>query len=115
MPALLPQVYLHYNPYTIRELVAGPGQTLARQRMDFLLLLPNRSRIVIEIDGRQHYATGRTADPAKYAEMAREDRRLRLTGYEVYRFGAQELLHDDGAKLAGDFFSALLQRHDIEP
>lgn len=59
MPALIPQVYLHYDPYTMREIAArgGPGP-LVRQRMDFLLLLPNRTRIVIEVDGKHHYAAG---------------------------------------------------------
>jgi hypothetical protein len=114
MPALLPQVYLHYDPYTIRELANGPGEPLARQRMDFLLLLAHSTRIVIEVDGKQHYATGARASPAKYAAMVREDRSLRLAGYEVYRFGASELLSRDGARRADEFFSALLQRHEIE-
>lgn len=87
LPALVPQVYLHYDPYTKAEL--GPeGQVLGRQRMDFLMLFPDRSRVVIEIDGRQHYGSGQDyekADPASYAEMVREDRSLRLRGYEVCR------------------------------
>ena len=29
---------------------------LARQRMDFLLLMPNQIRVVIECGGAQHYA-----------------------------------------------------------
>lgn len=62
---------------------------LSRQRMDFLLLFPDRSRVVIEIDGRQHYAAEERADPGRYAEMVREDRALRLRGYEVYRFGGE--------------------------
>jgi hypothetical protein len=52
IPALIPQVYLHYAPYTAAERRA-PGP-LARQRMDFLLLLPHRARVVIECDGKQH-------------------------------------------------------------
>src|SRR5215831_12510787 len=36
-PALIPQVYLHYDPYTRRA-----SMPLTRQRMDFLLLLPHR-------------------------------------------------------------------------
>lgn len=111
MPALLPQVYLHYDPYTLRELAAGPGQTLVRQRMDFLLLLPERARVVIEVDGRQHYADDDIAKPDKYAEMAAEDRKLRLAGYEVYRFGAHELLQADGRAVANKFFDRLLERH----
>jgi len=33
-PALIPQIYLHYDPYTARELQAMPGGELVRQRMD---------------------------------------------------------------------------------
>ena len=59
--------------------------------MDFLLLLPHGVRIVLEVDGKQHYAEGDTASPKLYSEMVSEDRRLRLRGYEVYRFGGYEL------------------------
>ena len=48
IPALLPQVYLHYDPYSQKP---GRPSPLARQRMDFLLLAPLRRRIVIELDG----------------------------------------------------------------
>jgi hypothetical protein len=34
-PAIVPQVYLHYDPYIIRE--QPNGSPLTRQRMDFLL------------------------------------------------------------------------------
>ncbi len=56
LPALIPQVYLHYSPYTARELAAMNGTELQRQRMDFLLLPGERTRVVIEVDGKQHYA-----------------------------------------------------------
>jgi|HigsolmetaAR206D_1030411.scaffolds.fasta_scaffold00179_23 hypothetical protein len=39
IPALIPQVYLHYDPYHQARYGAA-GTPLARQRMDFLLLLP---------------------------------------------------------------------------
>jgi hypothetical protein len=87
---LIPQVYLHYDPYTAaRRGAPGP---LSRQRMDFLLLLPHRARVVIECDGKQHYAdaSGR-ADPRRNAAMMAEDWELRLKRYEVYRFGGAEL------------------------
>jgi hypothetical protein len=113
MPALIPQVYLHYDPYTARELVTGPGQTLVRQRMDFLLLLPNRVRVVVEVDGKQHYSKYDRPDPERYAEMMHEDRRLRLAGYELYRFGAAELLRDGGPRDADRFFDELLARHAV--
>lgn len=51
---------------------------LNRQRMDFLLLLPRAVRIVIEIDGKQHYAEESAASPTRYAEMMRADRDLRF-------------------------------------
>jgi hypothetical protein len=55
VPALIPQVYLHHDPYTPRSRGNVPGP-LPRQRMDFLMLLPQDQRIVIEVDGKQHYA-----------------------------------------------------------
>jgi hypothetical protein len=105
-PALIPQVYLHYDPYARHA-----GGTLVRQRMDFLLLLPRRRRVVLEIDGVQHYAdTQRRASPRRYAEMVGEDRKLRLAGYEVYRFGGQELVDREQARMMlAKFFAELLQ------
>lgn len=115
LPALVPQVYLHYDPYTKRQLGNQPGQ-LKRQRMDFLLLLPQRSRVVVEVDGRQHYAMpGGAADPARYAEMVAEDRSLRLAGYEVYRFGAHELTSADAVDGLRSFFRELLTAHRAWP
>lgn len=113
LPALLPQVYLHYDPSTARELAEREGQALKRQRMDFLMLFADRSRVVIEVDGKHHYADGNTASPRRYAEMVSEDRRLRLTGYEVYRFGGSELSPDDpdAPRIVGDFFEQLIRRH----
>ena len=41
LPALLPQVYVHYDPMTIAVLrKRGDKQRFEKQRMDFLLLLP---------------------------------------------------------------------------
>lgn len=96
-PALLPQVYVHFDPLTRRhrEILSKPRR-LARERMDFLLLLPGGVRIVIEVDGKHHYAREVpkgsgcwVAAPDLYSEMVAEDRALRLKGYEVFRFGAR--------------------------
>lgn len=80
LPALIPQVYLHYDPYTRRS--GKQSGALHRQRMDFLLLAPDRSRIVIEV-----------------------------AGYEIYRFGGYELTVPGGRQLLEEFFTELLARH----
>ncbi len=107
IPALLPQVYLHYDPRSKFE--RGPQPPLSRQRMDFLMLMPGQRRVVLELDGKQHYADGDRASPSRYAEMVREDRRLRLQGYEVYRFGGHEFRDQNrGASMLHGFFDRLL-------
>ena len=54
--------------------------------------------------------------------MVTEDRRLRLSGYEVYRFGGHEFMDVDLKKQAvgqraqqcvAEFFDKLLARHGI--
>lgn len=112
-PALVPQVYLHYDPYTIRQR-AGKAY-LPRQRMDFLLLFSNKQRIVLEIDGKQHYSDGDTSSPKKYAEMVQADRELKLNGYEVYRFGGYELTDEEiGSKIIKEFFEGLFKKHGVK-
>lgn len=79
--------------------------------MDFLLLFSDRQRVVIEVDGKQHYAEGDIAKPALYSNMAAEDRRLRLAGYEVYRFGGYELTKTpNSAEMVRGFFEQLATR-----
>src|SRR5690606_29877235 len=118
LPALIPQVYIAYDPMRAKDLEGG--KTRIRQRVDFLMLLPNDKRVIIEIDGRQHYAKedGR-ADTKRYAEMVRFDRDLRLRGYEVYRFGGAEFYNDqntpeeNAVSVVKDFFTALFKQHKI--
>jgi hypothetical protein len=107
LPALLPQVYLHYDPLTLKQRHGRPS-ALPRERMDFLLLLPGWARVVIEVDGKQHYADGDTASPELYSQMMAEDRRLRLRGYEVFRFGGYELLQPGADDMLRAFFDELL-------
>lgn len=115
LPALIPQVYLHFDPKTIRQRLALDGKMLERQRMDFLLLLPNNHRIVVELDGIEHYAnTSGKASPKRYAEMVREDRRLKLTGYDVYRVGGFEFKTlSEGRESVRSFFEELLDRYGV--
>jgi very-short-patch-repair endonuclease len=111
IPALIPQVYLHYDPYDQRvRRSSSAGVPLTRQRMDFLLLFSDRRRVVVEVDGKQHYANGDRADPGLYAQMVAEDRRLRLAGYEVYRFGGAELFGNGSKAMVEKFFDDLAER-----
>lgn len=115
LPALLPQVYLHYDPVTIKHLQdRNEEKRFKIQRMDFLMLLPGRRRLIFEIDGKQHYSTEENgnwlASPQTYAETTSSDRMLRLAGYEVYRFGGYELSEPDRAHgVVEEFFTTLFR------
>ncbi|QGQ97552.1 hypothetical protein EHS13_23010 [Paenibacillus psychroresistens] len=111
-PALIPQVYLHYDPYTIKQL--EKGKRLLRQRMDFLLLFSNQIRIVLEVDGKQHYSEGDISSPKIYSEMVCADRELKLNGYEVFRFGGHELTRsDESQSMIQSFFDKLFKKYNI--
>lgn len=111
LPALLPQVYLHYDPAVVKTL--RHRLPLPRQRMDFLMLLPGGQRLVLEVDGKHHFSENDLPSLKVYADMMSADRELRLAGYEVYRFGANELVgHGAEARIA-DFFEKLFRRHRV--
>lgn len=55
--------------------------------MDFLLLFGDAGRVVVEVDGSQHFAEDGKPSLARYADMVAADRDLRLARYEVYRLG----------------------------
>jgi very-short-patch-repair endonuclease len=120
LPALLPEVWLHWDPQTIKMRGAA---ALLQLRMDFLLLVPGGGRIVLEVDGRSHYAVERQggpagqqwiADPPTYARTMAGNRKLTLAGYEVHRFGAHELLdRRQGHVTLTAFFAELFHRHRV--
>ncbi|MGW7612185.1 AbiJ-related protein [Streptomyces sp. NPDC054766] len=108
VPALLPEIWLHWDPRTVRERGARALQNL---RMDFLMLLPGNRRVVLEVDGMQHYTrkAGAEPDSAKYAATMAGDRDLKFRGYEVFRFGHDELRNRDSARpIVTEFFRTLL-------
>lgn len=111
LPALLPQVYLHYDPAVVKRL--RHRVPLPRQRMDFLMLLANRQRVVLEVDGKHHFSEDNEPSLKVYSEMVFADRDLRLEGYEIYRFGANELVGAGAEKLIADFFHRLFRLHRI--
>lgn len=113
LPAIIPQVYLHYDPAVVKLLRHRAG--LRRQRMDFLLLLPNNQRVVIEVDGSQHFSRDGQPSLTAYSEMVAADRELRLCGYEIYRFGSNELVGAGAPTLIEGFFDRLWTLHKLTP
>jgi very-short-patch-repair endonuclease len=111
LPALLPEVWLHWDPVAVRERGAA---ALTRHRMDFLMLLPHGLRVVIEVDGKQHYAgDDGQADVHRYAKMVSADRELTLAGYYVFRFGGAELASASDPCIA-EFFIAMFKRFGVQ-
>ncbi|MDG4760490.1 hypothetical protein [Micromonospora sp. WMMD710] len=111
LPALLPEVWLHWDPKTVKT---RGKEALLRFRMDFLLLLPRGQRIVLAVDGSQHYSTDGRPDPAVYAANMRADRELKLSGYEVFRFGAADLQDRQQARgPVRQFFKDLFRVFDV--
>jgi len=111
LPALIPQVYLHYDPAIAAKI--RHREAMERQRMDFLLLLPRRARVVIEVDGQHHFTQDGNPSLVTYARMVKADRDLRLLEYEVYRFGANELVGSGVEELVKGFFLRLFEKHHV--
>jgi len=57
IPALISQVYLYYDPLTLKK---RGWKVFEHQKMDFMMLFSKATRVVIEIDGKQHYAKDNT-------------------------------------------------------
>lgn len=113
LPALLPEIWLYWDPKTAKQ--RGPD-ALLKFRMDFLLLLPDR-RIVLEVDGANHYtdSAGRPS-PQEYAKNAKADRIMKLSGYDVFRFGGEELCEARRAEVElTTFFRELFAKYEVAP
>lgn len=123
IPAILPQVYLYYDSKVQKERLK---KIFEHQCMDFLLLISESQRVVIEIDGIQHYAFDekikipsrqypvQIASVDRYASMVAAQREMTLAGYEVYRFGGKELYNTEEADiLIKNFFKELFQKHGV--
>lgn len=111
-PMLIPQVFLHYDPKTIKELIVYKDgeKRLTFQRMDFLMLVKGK-RIVIEIDGVQHYSTNNIADTKKYAELVKYDRKMKFLDYDIYRIGGYELINSSFNKTVSEFFNSIKKKY----
>lgn len=95
--ALFPQVWIQYDLKTQKE---RGEKTLALQRADFVLFTPKRKHI-IEVDGPHHL------DADSYSKQVAQDREFTLCGWEVYRFGINELRDSGYRANLHDFFSRL--------
>lgn len=125
IPALIPQVYMYYDPKTKAQ---REWQIFEHQKMDFMMIISPTQRVVLEIDGYQHYAEDEVApgtaykhyaSPARYAEMMKAHRAMSLAGYDVYRFGGRELWvndHNSEEEIIsniGMFFDKLFEKYHI--
>ncbi|MFE5539850.1 hypothetical protein [Streptomyces sp. NPDC056492] len=82
------------------------------------MLLPENRRVVLEVDGMRHCTrnAGTEPDGTKYAATTAGDRALKFRGYEVFRFGHDELRdHDRAQPLPAGFFATLLDRSPASP
>lgn len=125
IPALLPQVYMYYDPKTKEQ---REWQIFEHQKMDFMMIISPLQRVVFEIDGYQNYAEDEVApgtqykhyaSPVRYAEMVKAHREMSLAGYDVYRFGGRELWVNDHTseeeiiKNISVFFDRLFEKYYV--
>ena len=122
IPALLPQVWMYYDEKSQKERII---KIFEHQCMDFMMLFSDSRRIVIELDGAQHYADEepmegyehpiKIASPRKYAEMVSAHRDMTMAGYEVYRFGGSEFNNEDhGKTMVKQFFKDLFAKYGVD-
>lgn len=99
---LFPEVYVNLN------INNGDGEP---QRADFMLVLPNKEKIIIEIDGIGHYADEYQqkwyASEKKYAKDREFDRNMIFKGYKVVRFSNYEIRDD--IRIVEKFFEELFK------
>ncbi|MYV40867.1 hypothetical protein GT030_18840 [Streptomyces sp. SID1328] len=112
--ALLPRYGCTGTPRPFRN--AAPKRCCVPAWTSFCCC-PSGSGVVLEVDGVQHYTRGdgRTPDTAKYADMVAADRDLKLRGYEVFRFGHDELKRpEDAKKLLLQFIPDMFSRFKVK-
>lgn len=125
IPALIPQVYMYYDPKTKKQ---REWQIFEHQKMDFMMIIAPTQRVVFEIDGSQHYSEDdivpgtqykHYASPIRYAEMMKAHRDMVLAGYDVYRFGGREfwlngsITEKTVISNISDFFDMLFDKYHV--
>lgn len=95
--------------------------------MDFMFVISQQHRVVVEIDGIQHYADDKyikgtyykCADVNGYAQMMKAHREMVLDGYDVYRIGGKELYvgsdgNEESAKqVVYEFLEGLFRKYRV--
>jgi hypothetical protein len=109
LPALVPDVYFYNDPLLISRISKNEIP-----RMDFLILPAGPQKLVINIDSNQHFADEDKFSPRRYAGMMAADRKLKLSGYQVFRFGATEFKEDNIEVVLDDFFNILLENFSVK-
>lgn len=99
---LFPEVYVQLN--------STNNDYENKQRVDFLIVLPNNRKVIIEIDGIDHYAEkidGKwIASMKKYTTDRKFDRKMSQLGYTIYRFSNSEI---EDKKEIEKFFDEILK------
>lgn len=95
VPALIPQAWINWsstNKEALRRM--GYKESNLPYRLDFVAFWQSRNYVVM-IDGIEHYAdlVGKRWDAKeeKYAARLKEDRLLRIQGWDVFRVGNWEV------------------------
>lgn len=115
LPALLPETYVKYDNKTIKQRL---GSKVTFQRMDFGLILPHNRKILIELDGKQHYSKqdingNWVVDPEIYALERKLDRDMKFQGYEVIRVGNEELRQEGVDNVVKDLFEKMYTFYEV--
>lgn len=104
IPALIPQVYCKYS---LAGRNINPETSYNYQRMSFQLIMPKNIPIIIEI-------VGNTAPRISAQKMA-DQRKLKMSGYEIYSFHEEEFTDKITiARLIEAFIEQLFYKHKIE-
>lgn len=100
---LFPEVYVNVNMKS--------WDLESKQCIDFMMILPNKEKVIIEIDGIGHYANENKgkwyADSNKFSVDRKFDREMQFQGYKVFRFGNVEINND--ISVVEEFFKELFK------
>ena len=89
------------------------GLKLVEEVAQFLPKNRDAACAQVAVDGQHHFTRNDKPSLPAYSEMVSADRDLRLAGYEIFRFGANELVGSGSQALTERFFDRLFQLHGV--